>query len=75
MKKITLTLLCIFCITKILQAQNVSIPDANFEAALSSYDSTPTGDGQVALSDIVGITSLNVSNQGCLLYTSDAADD
>ncbi|MEM6721681.1 MAG: HYR domain-containing protein [Bacteroidota bacterium] len=39
-----------------------SIPDANFEIALSAYDDIP-GDGQVPTPAIETITSLNVSNR------------
>ena len=45
-----------------LSAQYTTIPDPNFEAALSAYDDIPS-DGQVPTANISGVTSLNVSNK------------
>ncbi|WP_299212178.1 immunoglobulin-like domain-containing protein [uncultured Aquimarina sp.] len=41
----------------------VSIPDANFEAALSAYDDT-SNDGQIPLVNIYFVTTLNVTGEG-----------
>ncbi|WP_075341538.1 hypothetical protein [Tenacibaculum agarivorans] len=50
------------CIVFSASAQYTLIPDANFEAALSSLDNTP-GDGKILTSSIQGLTTLNVANK------------
>ena len=44
-------------------SQYTSIPDANFEAALSAFDDIP-GDGQVPTANISSLNQITVSNQG-----------
>ena len=61
----TVLLLAIFCITNICVSQNVEIPDQNFEKALIDLgiDSDEKVNGLVLKSDIVLVTSLDVSNK------------
>ncbi|MBQ4820919.1 hypothetical protein [Aquimarina sp. MMG016] len=46
---------------KITSCDHISIPDANFEAALSAYDDI-AADGQVPIANIQNLTSLNIAN-------------
>jgi len=50
-------------LSSLVYSQYTSIPDANFEAALSAYDDIP-GDGQVPTANISSLNQITVSNQG-----------
>ena len=56
-----LLLIVLSLITLTVNAQYTQIPDANFEAALSSYDDIPN-DGQILTANIVGVTELLLEN-------------